>query len=80
LQAVLVAELLVGGKSLTFTGVDYPASIEGFLEGGDPAGSAAMAQDVRTCICISIHPYDLLDYSSSPSPAPDHHHEFRNST
>ncbi|KAJ6584001.1 cutinase [Mycena vulgaris] len=35
----------LGGKSLTFTGVDYAADIPGFLEGGDPAGSAAMAQD-----------------------------------
>ncbi|KAJ7906983.1 hypothetical protein B0H13DRAFT_1618865, partial [Mycena leptocephala] len=31
LQAVLVAELLLGGKSLTFTGVDYPAGTAGWL-------------------------------------------------
>ncbi|KAJ6583999.1 cutinase, partial [Mycena vulgaris] len=44
LQTVLQSAL--GGKSLTFTGVDYAADIPGFLEGGDPAGSAAMAQDL----------------------------------
>ncbi|KAJ7143554.1 cutinase [Mycena crocata] len=44
LQAALKSAL--GGKSLTFTGVDYAADIAGFLEGGDPAGSAAMAQDI----------------------------------
>ncbi|KAJ7912418.1 cutinase [Mycena leptocephala] len=43
LQTALVAELLLRGKSLTFTGVDYPASIPGFLEGGDPSGSKVMA-------------------------------------
>ncbi|KAJ6611385.1 cutinase [Mycena sp. CBHHK59/15] len=45
LQRALQAAL--GGKSLTFTGVNYAADIVGFLEGGDPAGSAAMAQDAR---------------------------------
>ncbi|KAJ7439222.1 cutinase [Mycena latifolia] len=44
LEAALMTAL--GGKSLTFTGVDYAADIPGFLEGGDPAGSAAMAQDI----------------------------------
>ncbi|KAJ7080516.1 cutA, cutinase A [Mycena epipterygia] len=44
LEAALTSAL--GGKSLTFTGVDYPADIAGFLEGGDPAGSTTMAQDV----------------------------------
>ncbi|KAJ7913542.1 hypothetical protein B0H13DRAFT_1612458, partial [Mycena leptocephala] len=34
----------LGGKSLTFTGVNYAADIAGFLEGADPAGSAPMAQ------------------------------------
>ncbi|KAJ6585375.1 cutinase [Mycena capillaripes] len=43
LQTALQSAL--GGKSLTFTGVDYAADIAGFLEGGDPAGSATMAQD-----------------------------------
>ncbi|KAJ7367362.1 cutinase [Mycena albidolilacea] len=43
-QTALQAAL--GGKSLTFTGVNYAASIAGFLEGGDPAGSATMAQDL----------------------------------
>ncbi|KAJ7701442.1 cutinase [Mycena rosella] len=44
LEAALTTAL--AGKSLTFTGVDYAADIPGFLEGGDPAGSAAMAQDL----------------------------------
>ncbi|KAF7348237.1 Cutinase [Mycena sanguinolenta] len=44
LQNALQAAL--GGKSLAFTGVDYPANIAGFLEGGDPAGSVTMAQDI----------------------------------
>ncbi|KAJ7464804.1 cutinase [Mycena galericulata] len=34
LQAAL--ESALGSKTLTFTGVDYPADIAGFLEGGDP--------------------------------------------
>ena len=33
---------MVGAKSLAIQGVDYSASIEGFLEGGDPAGSQEM--------------------------------------
>ncbi|KAJ7464652.1 cutinase [Mycena galericulata] len=44
LQAAL--ESALGSKTLTFTGVDYPADIAGFLEGGDPAGSKTMAQDL----------------------------------
>ncbi|KAF7364843.1 Cutinase [Mycena venus] len=42
LQSAL--QVALGGKSLTFTGVNYAADIAGFLEGGDPAGSATMAQ------------------------------------
>jgi cutinase len=34
---------LVGNDSLAVQGVDYPASILGFLEGGDAAGSILMA-------------------------------------
>ncbi|KIK61370.1 carbohydrate esterase family 5 protein [Collybiopsis luxurians FD-317 M1] len=41
LQASLLAVL--GGKSLSFQGVDYPADIPGFLEGGSPEGSTNMA-------------------------------------
>ncbi|KAJ7080522.1 cutinase [Mycena epipterygia] len=44
LEAAL--ETALGGKSVTFTGVDYLTSIDGFLEGGDPAGSAIMAEDL----------------------------------
>ena len=45
LQAALKTAL--GSKTLSFAGVDYPASIPGFLEGGDPQGSKTMAADVR---------------------------------
>ncbi|KAF5392797.1 hypothetical protein D9757_001038 [Collybiopsis confluens] len=41
LQASLLGVL--GGRSLSFQGVDYPADIPGFLEGGSPEGSANMA-------------------------------------
>ncbi|KAJ7585417.1 cutinase [Mycena floridula] len=44
LQAALKTAL--NGKSLSFTGVDYPADIPGFLAGGDKAGSATMAADL----------------------------------
>ncbi|KAJ7599420.1 cutinase [Mycena floridula] len=44
LQAALKTALK--GKSLAFTGVDYPADIPGFLAGGDKAGSATMASDL----------------------------------
>jgi Cutinase len=33
---------MIGQNSISIQGVDYPASIEGFLEGGDAAGSQAM--------------------------------------
>ncbi|KAF8867553.1 cutinase [Infundibulicybe gibba] len=36
------------GKSLSFVGVDYPANIAGFLEGGDPDGATTMANDVNS--------------------------------
>jgi len=35
----------LGGKTLDFVGIPYPASIAGFLEGGDPGGAATMAND-----------------------------------
>ncbi|KAF8884452.1 cutinase-domain-containing protein [Infundibulicybe gibba] len=38
----------LGGKSLSFVGVNYPASIGGFLEGGDPNGARTMANDVNS--------------------------------
>jgi len=33
----------IGASNLAVQGVDYPADIPGFLEGGDPGGSATMA-------------------------------------
>ncbi|KAF8884463.1 cutinase [Infundibulicybe gibba] len=45
-QAALQSAL--GGKSLSFVGVNYPASIAGFLEGGDPNGATTMANDVNS--------------------------------
>ncbi|KAJ6616220.1 cutinase [Mycena sp. CBHHK59/15] len=44
LEAALKTAL--GAKTLSFTGVHYPADIPGFLEGGDPQGSATMASDL----------------------------------
>ncbi|RDW72922.1 hypothetical protein BP6252_06829 [Coleophoma cylindrospora] len=38
---------MLGAKAVTIQGVDYGASIEGFLEGGDPAGGRLMAQMVQ---------------------------------
>ncbi|KAG6901231.1 hypothetical protein C0995_014992 [Termitomyces sp. Mi166 len=43
-QAALQTAL--AGRSLDFEGIPYAASIAGFLEGGDPAGAATMANDV----------------------------------
>ena len=33
---------MLGAKSVDVQGVEYSASIEGFLEGGDPVGSQTM--------------------------------------
>jgi cutinase len=35
-------EGMIGAKALSVQGVEYPASIEGFLQGGDAAGSQTM--------------------------------------
>ncbi|KAK7041743.1 hypothetical protein VNI00_009032 [Paramarasmius palmivorus] len=43
-QEALVSAL--GGRSLSFQGVNYAADIEGYLEGGDPEGSRQMAVDI----------------------------------
>ncbi|KAE9402668.1 cutinase, partial [Gymnopus androsaceus JB14] len=48
LEAALTAAL--DGKSLSFQGVNYPASIAGFEEGGDPAGSQTMADDLTSAV------------------------------
>lgn len=48
LQAALTAAL--GSKTLNFVGVNYPASIAGFLEGGDPQGATTMANDVTSAL------------------------------
>ncbi|KAF9077073.1 cutinase [Rhodocollybia butyracea] len=44
LQSALQSQL--GSQTLSFQGVDYAASIPGFLEGGDPQGSQTMADDL----------------------------------
>ncbi|KAK0627529.1 cutinase-domain-containing protein [Immersiella caudata] len=41
-----VAARLSTGSTLAVRGIDYPASISGFLEGGDPDGSQKMADEV----------------------------------
>ena len=37
-------EILIGSNKLAIQGVDYPATIEGYLQGGDARGSAKLAQ------------------------------------
>lgn len=44
----LALQRVLGGKSLNFVGVDYPAVIIGYLEGGDPQGIINMANDVTS--------------------------------
>ncbi|KAG6917193.1 hypothetical protein DXG01_003536 [Tephrocybe rancida] len=43
-QAALASAL--GGRSLDFEGIPYPANIAGFLAGGDKGGATTMANDV----------------------------------
>ncbi|KAF9255237.1 hypothetical protein L218DRAFT_844708, partial [Marasmius fiardii PR-910] len=43
LQSALLVAL--GGRSLSFNGVEFPADIPGFLAGGSPEGSLQMATD-----------------------------------
>jgi len=38
----------IGSQTLSFAGVNYPASIAGFLEGGDPNGATTMANDITS--------------------------------
>ncbi|KAF5357980.1 hypothetical protein D9756_001208 [Leucocoprinus leucothites] len=38
----------IGGRSLNFIGVNYAATVGGFLQGGDPAGARTMAADVTS--------------------------------
>lgn len=38
----------IGSQTLSFVGVNYPASIAGFLEGGDPNGATTMAADITS--------------------------------
>ncbi|KAF5323817.1 hypothetical protein D9619_012988 [Psilocybe cf. subviscida] len=43
-QAAIAVAL--SGKSLSFEGVNYPATVSGFLVGGDPTGSTTLANSV----------------------------------
>ncbi|KAF9014219.1 cutinase [Cyathus striatus] len=43
-QAALQSALT--GKTLVFQGIDYPATVAGFLAGGDPGGGTTMANSV----------------------------------
>jgi hypothetical protein len=38
---------IIGGQNLAVQGVDYPGTIAGYLEGGDPAGAATLASLVN---------------------------------
>lgn len=42
---------IVGTNNLAAQGVNYSASVDGFEEGGDPAGSALMA-DLAAQVCV----------------------------
>lgn len=45
---------IVGTNNLAAQGVDYSASVDGFEEGGDPAGSALMANlTAQVCVLMS---------------------------
>lgn len=58
---------IIGSQSLAVQGVDYPATIAGYLEGGDPGGAATLAslvsQAVSQCpstqIVLSGYRYSL---------------------
>ncbi|KAF7373153.1 Cutinase [Mycena sanguinolenta] len=54
LQASLEKSLTSLGKSLTFAGVDYPADLVGYLEGGSMTGSETMAQDASLLFTSSF--------------------------
>ncbi|KAK0121804.1 hypothetical protein ONS95_010087 [Cadophora gregata] len=41
-------EATMGAGAVSVQGVEYSANIEGFLQGGDPAGSATMARMIET--------------------------------
>jgi cutinase len=38
----------LGSRTLQFIGIAYPASVAGFLEGGDPGGATTMANSVTS--------------------------------
>lgn len=42
----------LGSQTLTFLGVNYAASVAGFLEGGDPVGAATMTADVNAAASL----------------------------
>lgn len=48
LESALTSAL--GSKTLNFVGVNYAASVAGFLEGGDPQGAATMASDITSSL------------------------------
>lgn len=60
------SQLCWGAKSVDVQGVDYSASIEGFLEGGDPAGSQTMQVTSSSNVLIQT-PIDGSEFSSLTS-------------
>ena len=44
----IAVQVAITPRSLNFMGVNYAASVPGFLEGGDPVGARTMAADVTT--------------------------------
>lgn len=41
---------IIGSQNLAVQGVDYPGTIAGYLEGGDPAGAATLASLVNQAV------------------------------
>lgn len=46
--ASLNTKLQARGQSLTFTGINYPATVAGYLAGGDEGGANTMASSVTS--------------------------------
>ena len=61
--------IAVVGKSVSFTGISYPATVAGYLAGGDQGGGKTMADSVTSIAnrCpntkIVISGYRYVDYS-----------------
>lgn len=61
-------ELAIGDKNVGVQGVDYPASLEGYLEDGDAGGATKLASlcEQAASLCPSIQ-IVLSGYRSAPA-------------